>query len=1242
MEKGQGGWLHRHPYNASLGEIFSEEREKMRKEYEDKRAQHIKRQARRLAKPEELDRFHNHLLSKFPLTEEDKRFLISKGIQDFSDFGTLPPSTHDIYTNHQLHYIPPVGVAGVFYSWDHKKAFVNAFAYGIFRVVRNAEGLAVGAEVRLSDDCNAKRKAKGYQESRFEPLSSSGKEQGISADTKQYAVIRAKQNSHPDSILLTEGINKADIAGRFMQMDAVGIRSVANWRRFVDDVIAGKFPHVKRIFVAFDMDRFSNPQVMRHHQDCLRGLKGLVEIEINDMSWEYSSETGKHKGLDDCFLAGEKPTHVLYHKPVYLYNLDTISDGIQRLVKTVMHNPNSKINIISATVGGGKTTGVINTINEAIETGNWFKVKDDNGNDRDARVLWLADNHKLLKESFDKFIEKPAMLKGRNQDELDPFYCAEFELTQHVGQQGQNITAKVCLECPLFTQGICSYQNNTKRILKEDRFVMSTKSSFFNKSERIEQFDVIVVDESLNGAIYEQKSISLADIALHQRVLAEGKAFADQKYGRSGEIQKAEMLLEWFQTMLEESDKSPNAKVVKIDIPAEFQDIYSKHERVIIQETDEETGSPETHLKLFMADLDKSAVYVWKDRIIMDTPNYDLMDRLNGKTVLNLDATASENMLLAFGPDKVIHHEFQLKEYINIIQDSTLKCSKGQLADEKIQEKLLSAIEYIAKEKPEDKVSLLSSKFFIEEIAKPYFEKKGINIKMGWYGYHSKGFNFMEDSDTLILVGNFCRNLSVMEMRQQTLAHMNIHVDLEDLIEEDSLGELIQSIGRGRACRRQENPLNLFLFTNRDVSRYYPNTKKIRAFDVLKKSALEMEEQNGAQMTVNEKVAEEAFTKVKSVVYSLLEPNQLICNLQRSRVIDKTLLCRDTVVKYMKKLYSDQLLALSKDEGNQCMELIEHLAHEFRQPNWSEMIALGLNLLTHHEAGLLNNIDIAGSLRVNRGNSELYRHLIQNPPAVISKSLWQRGLLAMYGKVCGNENLNLEEGGAENLADHNQELDSSTELANAMGMTRQSAAKFFNVYKIQLLDYIKERHSEEKTSDCAENTAEEEVMLFEVPKKMANVEDFDASILHHKNFLANLVLGIADAWHRNKLAVREVSVVSQTIHDEVTNLYSLHASKMSPAAKLSVLGTGVVDTESLDHLDFFIATRNMDDATQALLKAKVIDESLPAEYHHPAYYLEQIANSLKLLHSDSFECYNLCKTIYINWRAVKLKERDDD
>lgn len=1232
ITKGHGGWLHKHPFNAPIGDWFSEERERMRREYEEKRQQHIKRQARRLASPEELHKFHTYLLNKYPLKEADKQFLISKGIKDFSDFGTLPPSSHEVYTNHEIDYMPPAGIPGVFYSWNHEKALLNAYAYGIFRVVRNHDGLAVGAEIRISEEC-AKKTGK---ESRFEPLSSNGKEQGIAADTKQYAVIRAKTNSHPDSILLTEGINKAAIASDYMQMDAVGLRSVANWRRFVED-LQSKFPAVKRVYVAFDMDRFGNNQVMNHHQNCLRSLKALVEIEVNDMTWKYDKDTKEYKGIDDCFLAGEKPQTILYHKPVFLYNIDTIGDGIQNLVKSIMHNANGKINVISATVGGGKTRGVINTINEAMESGEWFKVKDGDTL-RDARVLWMTDNYKLLKESYDEFKYKPSLLKGRQKNEFDEngapekFYCAEYELTQHVGRQGQNITVKVCLDCPLFQQNLCSYQNNTKHVLETSNFVMSTKASFFNKSERIEKFDIIIIDESINNAVYTQRSISQRDIDLHQRVLKESQEYADNKYGRSGEIQKTQMLLEWFSSMLELSDKSPMAKAVKIDIPMEFSNVYSKHEKVILQECDDETGSPETHLKLFIAELDDAAVYVWKDQIIMDIPNHDLIDRLNGKTVLNLDATASDSMLKVFGENNVLHHEFQLKEFINIIQDTTLRCSKSQLADEKIQKKILEAIEFVYYAKPDDKVSLLSSKFFIEEVARPYFEERGINIKMGWYGYHSKGFNFMEDSDTLILVGNFCRNLSVMEMRQQTLAHMNIHVDLEELIEEDSLAELIQSIGRGRACRREDNPLNLFLFTNRDISRYYPNAKKIRAFDLLKNSHIANSE-SGAALTHNEMLQIECEHKVKEAVQKLMKHNQLICDVSRQHVIDKTGLSRDTVVKYMKKLYSEQLVNLSTNEGHNLMELIDEISHSMRAPAWNEMIALGLNMLTHNEAALLNSINIGVSLHVNKGNLKLYNHLKTHIPAGISNSLWQRGIKVLAGYKYIGESKTLEEGGE--YQEYAGTFETVSELADLMGMTRQSAAKFFNAYKPILLNYVKDKHKQNGMADAKQ-------MELEVAEEFKPIEEWSADTMDCKDLLKQHIINIADSWHENKLSVREVSVLSKTIQDEVMKLDSYQSIKLSHKANMDASDPYAnIQPDDENHSDFFIATRHLEQAVETLICTKILSADLPKEYQHPAYYLEQIANSLRLLQSDSKECYNLCKTIYINWRKAKLKEVED-
>lgn len=1196
LHKGQGGYLHRHPTNASMADVFREERQRMYNEREAKRLAHIRKQAKELAEPEVLDQFHNFLLKKFPLKNSDWDYLVSCGITNFQDYGSLPVSSNDTYTNIEIElpFETSKGIPGVFYSWDRKKTFINTWAAGLFRVIRNKDGLAVGCEIRLSDECKAKRvkyassqKREEVKLSKYEPLSSSNKEGGYSADTTQYAYIKADNNLFPNSLLFTEGAKKAEVAANYLNMDGIGARSVANWKRFADDLLL--MPTINKVYIAFDQDKNTNPHVMACYLNLINQLKALNRVEIIDVNWD------EQKGIDDAILNNAEITFSSLYKPTRFYTLEEVDEAMEETITRLLRQPNHKLNIVTATVGGGKTTGVRRVINNAMKNDDWFRIDTGDGTSREARVLWLADNHKLLEESQKEFVVKPPIMKGRNPNELDPFYCAEYELTQHVGNQGQNVTVKVCLDCPLFQQNLCSYQNNTKRILKQDRFVMATKASFFNKSDRIDEFDIIIVDESITGAIYDTRTISLQDIALHKRVISQGINYTEEKGKNPEGMMKTEMLLEWFETMLLDSDKSELAKAVKFDIPDEFKNVYSKHEKVIIHEADVESGSHETHLKAFVAELDSSAVYVWKDRIYIDVPNYELMEKLNGKTIINLDATASDLMLSAFGKHNVVKHEFRLKEYINIIQDTALKCSKRQLADERTQQRLLNAIQYVVTSQPDDKVSLISSKYFVD-IVDRHASTNGYDITTGWYGYHSKGFNFMEDADTHIIVGNFCRNLCVMEMRQQTMAHMGIKLELDEMIEEDSLAEIIQSIGRGRACRREDRPLNLFLFTNRDVSRYYPDIKRIKSVETLCK----------LQETNQQKANEVKEAKAMSLIQKAVDGSQLICNTNISELADELKLDRKTVAKHLRTLYKTQLIEHSKN-GNEFMEHIDRLSDAFKTPSLDDIELLGIQALTYGEASILYNIYIDDAAHVIVEDNSLYELLKDLSPAGIGYKTWICGLNALHNSVTaknGGKGAFQSLGAAEPEKDV-QSITSILSLAEAMNCSRQTASKFFNQLKIAISNLLRERY-------------------IQPDKQFNRIDNWNDLKLEGADVLRGQLSSIANAWHEDELTPVEVTLLSTSILDAVEDV-----EKHSEIFR---------DLSSDDCIDIDTAIFWRDTATTVLVKHQIISDTTPAEFLHPAYYLEQLACSLIIENDEQPLVYSKVKRIYDNWRTFKYGE----
>jgi hypothetical protein len=106
-------------------------------------------------------------------------------------------------------------------------------------------------------------------------------------------------NGPADTIRLTEGPLKADIAFARSGLPTVGAASAASWRPALELV---RTLGCKTVSMAFDADAFDNPLIARALSECCQAATGVglaVELE----RWELADG----KGIDDLLAAGKTP-----------------------------------------------------------------------------------------------------------------------------------------------------------------------------------------------------------------------------------------------------------------------------------------------------------------------------------------------------------------------------------------------------------------------------------------------------------------------------------------------------------------------------------------------------------------------------------------------------------------------------------------------------------------------------------------------------------------------------------------------------------------------------------------------------------------------------------------------------------------------------------------------------------------------------------------------------------------------
>lgn len=732
-----------------------------------KKADIIKPKEDKLASPEKRDRLYRKILKKFGLSDAHRQFLEARKIKKLELFATLkrPPGGVNWI---RWHGENPSGVPGFYKRGDDW--FLWAGTEGILYPIISG-GLIHGFQIRADH---------AFKDGRYRFWSTSHKENGGTGTTPHVHEEWPAEAETVKRAWITEGLAKAQqIAGYYGEL-ALSVQGVSS---FAPALQRARELGIRELVIAYDMDMDEKIQVKAAFQAL---LKAAEEFTVYQATWPSA-----FKGIDDALLADITPQIHLIHTCDYL-PLDEAQNELRELATRLLSSKEPSFNLIQTTVGSSKTTSYIETLNRMHNHGEWPLVEIEDQlpglNTRYARIAFLVDTKQQVLEIMQKLSFKPDVLLGRSEDENSLFYCTQKEQCDAAGAAGHNVFKSVCLTCPFLAD--CQtywYQAQVQKIMENSRFILATKSAFFNKSNRMEKMDIIIADESIHQYLFPIETVTAEDIATLRRTLLFKKCDDDDIFAQ----------LE----MLDYNLKNAGPLITAVEMGWITSTL---HKNWLLPWVDAEGKT--VYPKDIFGEIHRSVCSIQRGKLLLCRPLTKLISEMRKKLVINLDATPMASLLNIFD---VKNHTFQVRQHLHVTQIQDVKGSQKELEQEIYQNRFFTAIKALSGDN--EKTAVFGPKSFISMISRSLPE-----TDMGWYGNQTRATNQYADHDHVILIGDFIINIGILDLyRRAALAFCNTPTTIERLAQESREAEFQQAIGRGRATLRcEENPLRVTILSN--------------------------------------------------------------------------------------------------------------------------------------------------------------------------------------------------------------------------------------------------------------------------------------------------------------------------------------------------------------------------------------------------------------------------------------------
>jgi hypothetical protein len=231
-----------------------------------------------------LDRVYHAVLTALPLSPAHRQALLQRGLADSEihrrQYGTLPLKGRAALAQRIVNWwgadvcaqVPGFHIA----ERNGRRWWSLAGAAGLLIPVRNLDGQIVALKVHAD---------------------APGKHDGPSPGAQVHVPLH--EGPTGDTVRLTEGELKADLATALSGLFTVSIPGVAMWRKAFPVVQALR---PQRVLLAFDADWRTNPHVAQALGQAVFALvKASYEVQVE--IWEPALG----KGIDDLLAAGHTP-----------------------------------------------------------------------------------------------------------------------------------------------------------------------------------------------------------------------------------------------------------------------------------------------------------------------------------------------------------------------------------------------------------------------------------------------------------------------------------------------------------------------------------------------------------------------------------------------------------------------------------------------------------------------------------------------------------------------------------------------------------------------------------------------------------------------------------------------------------------------------------------------------------------------------------------------------------------------
>lgn len=238
------------------------------------------------------DAVYNAFLEKLVLYQKHRDNLLKRGLSndviDTKNYkSTLSfDSTEGICYLLQKEGYPLKGIPGFY---EHKGKWVFMTLPGFLIPVRDIKGRIQAMQIRIDEEVLEKRS--GLQKYLWH--SSAGKANGVSSGSPVHIVMPNKPIQN-NTVYITEGPLKADIASYLLEVPFIGIAGVGLYKQAVDTAIS---MGTKTAPILFDMDKLENIHV-QNAEDKL--IQELTAHNIKAFPITWNAEIGK--GIDDVLI----------------------------------------------------------------------------------------------------------------------------------------------------------------------------------------------------------------------------------------------------------------------------------------------------------------------------------------------------------------------------------------------------------------------------------------------------------------------------------------------------------------------------------------------------------------------------------------------------------------------------------------------------------------------------------------------------------------------------------------------------------------------------------------------------------------------------------------------------------------------------------------------------------------------------------------------------------------------------